>query len=83
MLDQTPENKILHQQLEQLRKDFARLFEQRNHMMTYEEAVLTSLYLTLQFRIFTLKGELAILNEKIRLGQIYFNRNELPDWKEI
>jgi hypothetical protein len=87
MLDQTIENKILHQQLELLRKDFAVLFEQRNHMLTYEEAVLTSLYLTsigtMQFRIFTLKGELAILNEKIRLGQVYFNRNELPDWKEI
>lgn len=87
MLDQTPENKALHILLEELRKDFSVLFEQRNHMLTYEEAVLTSLYLTsigsLQFRIFTLKGELAILNEKIRLGQIYFNRNELPDWKEI
>lgn len=87
MLDQTPENKALHILLEELRKDFSVLFEQRNHMLTYEEAVLTSQYLTsigsLQFRIFTLKGELAILNEKIRLGQIYFNRNELPDWKEI
>lgn len=87
MLDQTLENKLLREQLEQLRKDFAVLFEQRNHMLTYEESVLTSRYITsigtLQFRIFTLKGQLAILNEKIRLGQISFNLNELPDWPGI
>lgn len=87
MLDQTTENKILHQQIEQLRKEFAVLFEKRNHMLTYEEPILTSFYLnsigSMQFRVFTLKGDLAILNEKIRMGQVFFNRNELPNWAEI
>lgn len=87
ILDQTPENKELRSQSEQLRIEFALLVEKRNYMLYYEEALLTSLYLTtignLQFRIFTLKGDLAILNEKIRQGQIFFNRNQLPDWKII
>lgn len=87
MLDQTLENKILRQQLDQLRKDFATKYEERNHMLLYEEPLLNSVYLTtvgtMQFRVFTLRGDLAILEEKIRLGQIDFNRNVQPDWSQI
>lgn len=87
MLDQTEENKLLRHQLDQLKKDFAVKYEKRNHMLLYEEPLLNSLYLTsvgtIQFRIFTLRGDLAIIEEKIRLGQIDFNRNVQPDWTQI
>jgi len=87
MLDLTPENRILHQQADSLRKDFADLYEQWNYMLTYEEAALTALYLNeiggQQFEVHRLSTELAHLKHKIQLAQAYFNRNMKPDWKKI
>lgn len=87
MLDLPKETKELLLQLENLKKEYAELFEKRNFMLQYEEALLTSLYLTLigkfQYRLFCLKGDLAQLNQRIQLAQAYFNRNEVPDWHKI
>jgi len=87
MLDLTPENRILRQQAESLRKDFSELYEQWNYMLTYEEAALTALYLNeiggLQFEVHRLTTELAYLKQKIQLAQACFNRNEQPDWTKI
>ncbi len=87
MLDLPKETKELIKQLENLKKEYADLFEMRNYMLQYEEALLTSLYLTLigkfQYRLFCLKGDLAQLNQRIQLAKAYFNRNEVPDWHKI
>jgi hypothetical protein len=87
MLDLSPENKILRQQTENLKKEFAELYEKWNFMLTYEEAGLTSLYLEYiggwQFKLFRVQTELAQLKQKIQLAQAYFNRNVLPDWSKI
>lgn len=87
MIDLTEETKSGLAKLELLKKEYADLFEQRNYMLQYEETLLASLYLTLlgrfQFRLFTLKGDLSQLNQRIQLAQAYFNRNELPDWHSI
>lgn len=85
--DLTPENKVLRAQAESLKKDFAELYEKWSYMLSYEEATLTSVYLTelggLKFRLFRAQTELAQLKQKIQLAQAYFNRNELPDWAKI
>lgn len=87
MIDLPQKTKELLLQLENLKKEYADLFEKRNYMLQYEEALLTSLYLTLigkfQYRLFCLKGDLAQLNQRIQLAQAYFNRNEVPDWHKI
>jgi len=87
MIDLPNETKELLKLMDSLKKEYAELFEQRNYMLQYEEPLLTSLYLTLlgqfQFRLFTLKGDLAQLNQRIQMAQAYFNRNELPDWHKI
>lgn len=87
MIDLPNDTKELLKQLENLKKEYADLFEQRNYMLQYEEALLTSLYLTLigqfQYRLFCLKGDLAQINQRIQLAQAYFNRNEAPDWHKI
>jgi predicted RNase H-like nuclease (RuvC/YqgF family) len=87
MLDLTPENRILRQQADSLRKDFSELFEQWNYMLTYEESALNALYLNeiggLQFEVHRLTTELAHLKHKIQLAQAYFNRNVQPDWATI
>ncbi|MBN2766394.1 MAG: hypothetical protein JXR27_08485 [Paludibacteraceae bacterium] len=87
MIDLTEESKNGLARLELLKKEYADLFEQRNYMLQYEESLLVSLYLTLvgqfQFRLFSLKGDLSQLNQRIQLAQVYFNRNELPDWHSI
>lgn len=87
MLDLTPENRILRQQTNSLRKDFSELFEQWNYMLTYEESALNALYLNeiggLQFEAHRLTTELAYLKQKIQLAQACFNRNEQPDWAAI
>lgn len=87
MLDLSPENKILRQQIELLKKEFAELYEKWNFMLTYEEAGLTSLYLDYigcwQFKLFRVQTDLAQLKQKIQLAQAYFNRNVLPDWSKI
>ena len=82
MIDLPNETKELFKLMDSLKKEYAELFEQRNYMLQFEEPLLTSLYLTLlgqfQFRLFTLKGDLAQLNQRIQMAQAYFNRNELP-----
>lgn len=87
MLDLTPENRILHQQADSLRKDFTDLYEQWNYMLTYEESALNALYLNeiggQQFEAHRLTTELAHLKHKIQLAQAYFNRNVQPDWATI
>lgn len=87
MLDISLEIKLLQQQAEFLKKEFAELFELRNYMVQYDDVALTSHYLNTigkeQFRLFCLNNELAKLKQKISLAQVYFNRNELPDWKGI
>ncbi len=87
MPDQTLENKILHEQADALKKEYAELFELKNHMLMYEEVMLRSLYLISigndQYRLFRSEYDLAILKQKILLAQVFFNRNELPNWKEI
>lgn len=87
MLDLTTETKILKAQAEMLRKEYAELYEQRNYMLQYEEAKLSSLYLALigqeSFQLFCLNGEYAQLLQRIKLAQAYFNRNELPNWESI
>lgn len=84
MLDLTPENKLLRLQAENLKKEYAEQYELWHYMVTYEEAILTSLYLhelgQLKFDQLCLQTELARLKQKIQLAQAYFNRNVLPDW---
>lgn len=87
MPDQTIENKILYEQAEILKKEYAELFESKNHMLMYEEVLLRSIYLTSigndQYRLFSSECELAIIKQKIQLAQVFFNKNKLPNWKEI
>ena len=87
MPDQTIENKNFHEQAEILKKEYAELFELKNHMLMYEEVLLRSIYLTSigndQYRLFSSECELAIIKQKIQLAQVFFNKNELPNWKEI
>ncbi len=56
MLDISLEIKLLQQQAEFLKKEFADLFEQRNYMVQYEDIALTSHYLNTigkeQFKFF-------------------------------
>ena len=87
MPDQTIEKKILYEQAEILKKEYAELFESKNHMLMYEEVLLRSIYLTSigndQYRLFSSECELAIIKQKIQLAQAFFTKNELPNWKEI
>jgi hypothetical protein len=84
MLDLTPENKILRLQAENLKKEYAELYEQWHYMVTYEEAILTSVYLQemgqLKYDLLCQQTAIARLKQKIQLAQAYFNRNVQPDW---
>lgn len=87
MIDLPNDTKEFLKQMENLKKEYSELFEKRNFMLQYEEALLSSLYLTLigkyQYHLFCIKGDLSQLNQRIQLAQAYFNRNEAPDWHKI
>lgn len=87
MIDLTQEQKILHQHLELLQKEFSELFSLKNEMLTFEENFLTALFLNTigqkRYQVYCLTVEIAMIKQRIKLIQSYLNRNEHPDLSAI
>ena len=83
MIDLTKEQKLLNAQCELLKREFAELFARKNDMLSFEESLLTALYLNSigrkQYQLYCLGVEISMIKQRIYLIQAYLNRNENPD----
>lgn len=83
MIDLTSDQKQFNVQSDRLKKEFAELFARKNDMLSYEENVLTALYLNTigkkQYQLYCLGVEVSMMKQRIDMMQSYFNRNEYPD----
>ena len=82
-----PSTVKLLRRLEELKRESADLFNQRDEMLTYEYPQLYSLYLTeigqLKYEEFSLETEVRVLSLRLSLIQSYVNRNKAPDYEAI
>lgn len=82
-IDLSPERKQQYALYDRLKIEFAELFEEKQHLLAYEESYLTALYLELigqkQYELFTLQTEVGRLRMKQQLIQASLNRDEKPD----
>lgn len=87
MHDLTPDNKELQIHYLSLKKEYTELFIRKHEMQTYEENMLTALYLSTigekKHEIFYLQTQIALLKLRIELIQSYINRNEKPELKAV
>lgn len=81
--DLPPEQKLLRQQYDALKKEFAKLFALKDKMVAHDEPLLTSLYLQTigqkKYEAYCLNVELSKLKHRFSLLQAYVNRREKPD----
>ncbi len=87
MINLTEEQKLLNAQCELLKRDFADLFAKKNDMLSFEESLLTALYLNSigkkHYQLYCLGGEISKIKHRIDLIQSCLNRNEYPDKEMI
>lgn len=87
MIDLTEEQKQLHARSELLKKEFTDLFSRKNDMLSFEENLLTALFLNSigrkQYSLYCLQVELSMIRQRIDRIQAYLNRNESPDLEAI
>jgi len=87
MIDLTEEKKLLYARSELLKKEFAELFSRKNDMLSFEENLLTALFLNSigkkQYQLYCLQVELSMIRQRIDRIQAYLNRNEKPDMEAI
>lgn len=86
-IDLSPESKRLREQYDNLKLEFAELFQKKDYMLSFEEDLLTALYLELigqkQYELFCLQTEVGSLRMKQQLIQAALNRDEKPDLASI
>jgi len=87
MINLTEEQKLLNARCELLKSDFAELFVKKNDMLSFEENLLTALYLNnigkKQYQLYCLGVDISKTKQRIELIQSYLTRNEYPDKKLI
>jgi len=83
----SPEQAALKAELESLRKEFIKLYTEKDRMMTLDRDDLTIKYLNLigreKYENFSLSVEVRALKMKVELAQAYLNRNERPNMYAI
>lgn len=86
-IDLTAEYRELLLQYDVLKITFSDLYARKNEMISYEEPLLTALYLDTVgrklYEKYCLTVEITLLKQRIGLIQAYQNRNEKPDWEAI
>lgn len=83
----TAEYRELLLQYDVLKITFSDFFARKNEMITYEEPLLTALYLDTigrkLYEEYCLTVEVIMLKQRIELVKAYMNRNEKPDMEAI
>lgn len=76
-----------YSRLQKLQKEYAELFEKKDHMVSQEEPFLTAIYVTKispsAMELFSLQIEVSRLKAKKEAIQAYINRGKKPDLKTI
>jgi len=82
-----PEREALKLEAEALRKEFLRLYTEKDRLISEERDSLYIRYLNLlgnaKYENFCLHVELQSLKRKVEMAQAYINRNQRPDMKKI
>lgn len=86
-LELSTESKILREELEQTKHEYATAFAQLDYMNNHERESLNILYLNTigreEYENYKLNIEVKSLKMKVEYAQITLNRNEKPDVKQI
>jgi phage-related protein len=82
-IDFTDDYRQREAELNALQKEFSTLFTEKDEMVSHENAVLTSLFLSClgdkKYQLFSLQTEVKSLTMKRDMLQAYVNRDEKPD----